>query len=88
MKTFFATFGCRVNQYETQVLRERVLAGKTVKAVADWRSADLCLINTCTVTGKAGKQSRSEIRKAARENPNAKIVITGCHSQSVSQSCR
>ncbi len=78
MKTFFATFGCRVNQYETQVLRERVLAGGSAKAVADWRSADLCLINTCTVTQGADSDALKLVRRIARSNPAARLVVTGC----------
>ncbi len=45
VKYFFHTFGCRVNQYETQSLRERLLAGGSARAVEDFESADLCVVN-------------------------------------------
>ena len=48
-------------------------------------AADVVVINTCTVTGKAGAQSRQCIRKAVRTSPDAKIVITGCHAQMAAQ---
>ncbi len=78
LRVFFSTFGCRVNQYETQVIRERMFADKPVESVPHWDSADLCLINTCTVTGEADSDGLKLLRRIARGNPSARIVVTGC----------
>ncbi len=77
MRFWFHTFGCRVNQYETQVVRERMLAVGSL-AVSDWESADLCLINTCTVTQEADRDALRLLRRIARRNPAARLVVTGC----------
>src|SRR5438270_217559 len=77
MRVFTHTFGCRVNQYETQVLREGLLAGGGT-GVEDWENADLCLINTCTVTAQADADAVRLIRRIARRNPAARLVVTGC----------
>jgi threonylcarbamoyladenosine tRNA methylthiotransferase MtaB len=66
------TFGCRLNAYESEVMRaEAVKAGL----------ADAIIINTCAVTAEAERQARQTIRKKRRENPNAKIIVTGCAAQ-------
>jgi threonylcarbamoyladenosine tRNA methylthiotransferase MtaB len=73
----FYTLGCKVNQYETQKIREDLLwAG--FKEANGTTEASLCVINTCTVTQRADKESLACIRRAARENPGARIVVTGC----------
>lgn len=64
------TFGCRLNAYESEVLKEKL---KNVD--------NLIVINTCAVTGEAERQCRQAIRKLRRENPLAKIVVTGCSAQ-------
>lgn len=64
------TFGCRLNAYESEVLKEKL---KNVD--------NLIVINTCAVTGEAERQCRQAIRKLRRENPQAKIVVTGCSAQ-------
>ena len=66
------TFGCRLNAYESEVMREHAAA-----AGLD----DTIIINTCAVTSEAERQARQTIRKLARERPNAKIVVTGCAAQ-------
>jgi len=78
MKTVkFYTLGCKVNQYETQSLRERfVNAG--FKEIFNGRKADTYVINTCTVTHRADKDSRYFIRKARSQNHKAKVIVTGC----------
>ena len=74
----FYTLGCKTNQYETEAMREGLAStGLFCEAGADEKS-DLLLINTCTVTSKADKESRWAIRRFRRENPNGRIVITGC----------
>lgn len=66
------TFGCRLNAYESEVMkREAEAAGLT----------DAILINTCAVTAEAVRQARQSIRKARRDNPGARIIVTGCAAQ-------
>ena len=79
MKTCaFYTLGCKVNQYETEAIRENFV--KAGYAEADFNTpCDVYVINTCTVTEKADKESRRLIRKAYNKNPGAKIVVTGCY---------
>lgn len=73
----FYTLGCKVNQYETQAIRERFL-GKGYKEIYNGIPADFCLINTCTVTAAADAKCRNLIRSAIKENPSARIIVTGC----------
>ncbi len=77
-KVRFKTLGCRLNQYETQAIREQFLTAGYQETEND-READLFVLNTCTVTNESDKESRYFIRKFHRENPNAKIVVTGCY---------
>ena len=75
------TMGCKVNQYDTQSMRETLLSnGYTV--VDEAHSADLYLINTCTVTNAADQKARQTIRKVIRQNPNADVFVTGCYAES------
>ncbi len=78
MKTVkFYTLGCKVNQYDTQSIREQFeRAG--FKELENSHPADVYVINTCTVTQKADAESLGFIRRARRENPKAKIIVTGC----------
>jgi len=73
----FYTLGCKVNQYDTQSIRERFLS-LGFKEIHNGRKADVCLINTCTVTRVADRKSRDTIRHCIRENPGARIIVTGC----------
>jgi threonylcarbamoyladenosine tRNA methylthiotransferase MtaB len=73
------TLGCKVNQYETEYLREGLLGIGYVDAEAN-AAADLCLVNTCTVTNEGDSKSRQVIRRLARENPDARIVVMGCYA--------
>jgi threonylcarbamoyladenosine tRNA methylthiotransferase MtaB len=66
------TFGCRLNAFETEVMRGHAAAAGLERAV---------LVNTCAVTAEATRQARQAIRKARRENPEARIVVTGCAAQ-------
>ncbi|MGM0452929.1 MAG: tRNA (N(6)-L-threonylcarbamoyladenosine(37)-C(2))-methylthiotransferase MtaB [Thermodesulfobacteriota bacterium] len=74
------TLGCKVNQAESEGLAEYGRR-KEVVVVGARQAADLCIINTCAVTGKAAMQSRQAIRKAIRNNPGAVIAVTGCYAQ-------
>ena len=72
------TFGCRLNQYETEKMAAE-LRPFGFERVSENESADLYLINTCTVTHRADRDCRNYIRKAAQKNPNARIVVAGCY---------
>ncbi|NNK96126.1 MAG: radical SAM protein, partial [Desulfobacterales bacterium] len=78
-KAYISTLGCKVNQYESASF-ETGFEEKGLAITHDVGDADLIVINTCAVTSKASAQSRQEIRKAARLNQRAEIVITGCHA--------
>ncbi|MCF8092161.1 MAG: tRNA (N(6)-L-threonylcarbamoyladenosine(37)-C(2))-methylthiotransferase MtaB [Desulfotignum sp.] len=81
MKTFYIkTLGCKVNQYESDGIAAGLENNGLVQAQKG-RFCDLCIINTCAVTSKAAMQSRQAVRKLARDNPGAKIIVTGCHAQ-------
>jgi threonylcarbamoyladenosine tRNA methylthiotransferase MtaB len=73
----FYTLGCKVNQYDTQVIREQFLKAD-FKELDNTNPADIYVINTCTVTHKADAESFGFIRKAKRENSTARIIVTGC----------
>ena len=73
----FHTLGCKVNQYDTQSIRERFLEHGFQEELKTGK-ADIYLINTCTVTANADQKSRSAIRRCISENPKAKIIVTGC----------
>ena len=74
------TLGCKVNQYETQLVREG-LVGAGFSDVNDQADpADLCIVNTCTITAEGDSKSRQVIRKMNRENPQARIVVMGCYA--------
>lgn len=73
------TLGCKVNQYETELVREG-LARIGYEDAAEGQEADLCVVNTCTVTNEGDSKSRHAIRKLARENPNTRIVVMGCYA--------
>jgi len=71
------TFGCRVNQYETQAIREQLEAIGLVEAREE-ETADVIVVNSCTVTEEADRECFSQLRKLNRKNPNARLIVTGC----------
>ncbi len=73
------TLGCKVNQYETELVIEGLSRVGFCEANGD-EPADLCLVNTCTVTGEGALKSRKAIRQLARKNPDAQIVVMGCYA--------
>jgi threonylcarbamoyladenosine tRNA methylthiotransferase MtaB len=73
------TLGCKVNQYETELVREG-LTRAGYRDAHEGEAADLCVVNTCTVTAEGDSKSRYAIRKLARENPDARIVVMGCYA--------
>jgi threonylcarbamoyladenosine tRNA methylthiotransferase MtaB len=66
------TFGCRLNAYESEIIRKQAAADGLTDAI---------VFNTCAVTGEAVRQARQAIRKARRERPGAKLIVTGCAAQ-------
>ena len=81
MKTCaFITLGCKVNQYETQAIRESLAARGFVEANPE-QAADLYVINTCTVTSVSDEKSRQYIKKVRRKNPHTTVVVTGCYAE-------
>ena len=74
------TLGCKVNQYESETLEQALSDQGHHRAHGD-EAADICIINTCTVTQKASMQSRLAIRQAIRSHPSARILVTGCYAQ-------
>ena len=79
-KVAFYTLGCRVNQYESHRLAEEFkAAGFTV--VSEDEAADIYIVNTCTVTALADRKSRQYIRRAKRLNPDSRLVVMGCYSE-------
>src|SRR5262249_26791406 len=78
MKYSVVTFGCRVNQADSLRFEQELQAtgAEPASAVA----ADLIVVNTCSVTASADQGARQTIRRLARENPHAQIVVTGCYA--------
>lgn len=87
MKVSFQTFGCKANQYDTELLRARLESGGG-ESVDDFREADLCLVNSCSVTAKADQECRQFVRRLLRENPLARVVVTGCYASHAPDSLR
>ncbi len=76
----FYTLGCKVNQYETEAMRELFINRGDMVVGAD-EAADIYVINTCTVTGMSDKKSRQVIRRFRRQNAEAVIAVVGCYAQ-------
>src|SRR6476620_3364755 len=72
------TFGCRVNQSDSLGFEEQFVAAGAEPAPVE--SADLVVVNTCSVTASADQGARQTIRRIARINPSARIVVTGCYA--------
>lgn len=77
---FVQNFGCRATQADGAAL-EAQLAERGLAASEARQNADLVILNTCTVTAEADSDARSAIRRVHRENPNARILVTGCYAQ-------
>jgi threonylcarbamoyladenosine tRNA methylthiotransferase MtaB len=88
MKKFkVVTLGCRTNQYESQGYTDQLRQMGYVPA-GEGEAADLCIVNTCTVTESADSSSRHQIRGLLREHPQAKIAVTGCMVESSPEALR
>lgn len=81
---YIHTLGCKVNQYESQAMRE-LLTRSGFKECLNKDLADIYIVNTCTVTGRADSESRHVIGLLHRHNPKAKIVVTGCYVENNSE---
>ena len=80
MKVYFLTLGCRVNQYETDAARRLFLDNGHENADTP-EEADVCIVNTCSVTGEADRKSSQMLRRMAKNNPKAVIVAMGCSTE-------
>ncbi len=86
MKFFLKTFGCRVNQVESQAILE-AFSSRGYEPTP-FEQADICLLNTCTVTHQADKDVEKLIRQILRRNPSARLVLTGCYAAAHSDHIR
>ena len=77
----FRTFGCRLNQYDTESVRTLLEASGRYETVDRDADADVYVVNTCSVTARADASARKAVRRIHAENPEAKIVVTGCYAQ-------
>ena len=84
MRVSFLTLGCKVNQYETQALRA-LFEKEGHQLVSDEEPADVCIVNSCSVTNMADRKSRQMIRKMKKNNPDCIIAVTGCYAQTGTQ---
>lgn len=78
MKFCFATLGCKVNQFETQALAQLAQARGHTLAQSD---ADVCILNTCTVTSSGDRKTLRTLHRLQRDNPNAVVALCGCFAQ-------
>ena len=77
----FCTFGCRLNQYDTEAMRTQLEAGGGWQSVPLRENADLYVVNTCSVTSRADARARQAIRRIHEQQPEARIAVTGCYAQ-------
>jgi threonylcarbamoyladenosine tRNA methylthiotransferase MtaB len=77
LKVWVKSFGCRVNQAEGDSVKASLLAGGSSEAEG-FEDADLCVVNTCTVTAEADREALALLRRVTRRNPAARLVVTGC----------
>ncbi|MCB4763392.1 MAG: tRNA (N(6)-L-threonylcarbamoyladenosine(37)-C(2))-methylthiotransferase MtaB [Sulfurovum sp.] len=82
-KVFFKTFGCRTNQFDTQVMMSKL---KEFELTMDESKSDIIMVNSCTVTNGADSSVRNYISSMKRKNPNAKVILAGCGSHSKGES--
>ena len=80
LKACLYTLGCRVNQYESDAIAEELIENG-VAIVPPSESCDICIINTCSVTGESDRKSKQIIRRLCKKNPSSVVIVTGCYSQ-------
>jgi len=82
MRAAFYTLGCKVNQYETQIMEQQFSAeGIDILDSSEKGGADIYVINSCTVTATGDKKTRQLLRRLKNQNPESIIVLTGCYPQ-------
>ena len=79
-KAAYYTLGCKLNFAETSTIG-KLLAEQGVRKVRPGEKADICVVNTCSVTELADKKCRQAIRRISKQHPGAFIVVTGCYAQ-------
>jgi threonylcarbamoyladenosine tRNA methylthiotransferase MtaB len=83
VKTFsIETFGCKVNQYDSQLIRESLFVRGYREVKRSETHADICIVNTCAVTHRSVAKSRRAVKMAARHHPGAMVIVTGCCADS------
>ncbi len=82
-KVYFKTFGCRTNQFDTQVMISKL---ESFELTQDEKEADTIIVNSCTVTNGADSSVRGYINAVHRKNPKAKVILAGCGSHSKGES--
>ncbi|WP_410208128.1 tRNA (N(6)-L-threonylcarbamoyladenosine(37)-C(2))-methylthiotransferase MtaB [Fusobacterium sp.] len=80
----FYTLGCKVNQYETESIKNQLLQ-KGYKETPFEEEADIYVVNSCTVTSIADRKTRNMLRRAKKMNPQSKVIVTGCYAQTNSK---
>ena len=80
MKVFIKTYGCRVNQVESEAVLEQFLA-QGYEITQDYKEANLCFVNTCSVTANADKEAEKFLRTILKQNPQAQIIVSGCFAR-------
>ena len=78
-KICFLTYGCKVNQVDTD--RMMSILSSDYKILDNYKTADLCIVNTCTVTNNSDNQILNDIKKLKKTNPSCKVLVTGCLAQ-------
>lgn len=81
----FTTFGCRLNQYDTETVRTLIEGTGGWRTVPNQADAQVVVVNTCSVTARADATARKAIRRIHKEHPHARIVVTGCYAQRAPQ---
>lgn len=76
----YYTLGCKLNFAETSTIG-KLLAGQGIRKVRPGEKADICVVNTCSVTELADKKCRQAIRRISKQHPGAFIIVTGCYAQ-------
>lgn len=77
MRVYYHTFGCKANQYDTERMRQEGEA-RGARTVPSWTEAEVCVVNTCTVTNQADAEARRFVRRLARERPGLRVIVAGC----------
>lgn len=87
MKAKVITLGCKVNQYESEAMLSSLLQ-HGFAAAEDKETADVVILNSCTVTAESDRKVRQIFRRAKKDNPDAVMVLTGCMAQAFPEDAR